>query len=112
MTKVKSIVMATACVVLIAGCAPKAHEKAENMNNASIGMTKQEVVSAMGQPQSVSANDGVEVLKYKLCVRDGNFWNDWRCRVWDEFYIRLENGKVDSYGKTSEVDLSNLSNNN
>ena len=104
MTKIKSILAATALSMLMLGCAPKAHEKAENMNNAKLGMTKQEVIKAMGQPQSVSAKDNTEYLRYKLCIRDGNLWNDWRCRKWDEFYIHLENNKVNGYGKTSEND--------
>lgn len=74
------------------------------MNNASLGMTKQEVIKAMGQPQSVSAISGVEYLNYKLCTVEGDFYNDFRCKGWDDFYVRLKSGKVDSYGRRGDFD--------
>ncbi len=54
-------------VLLITGCAtPKVKQMSKNMNNASLGMTKKEIIQVMGEPQSVSATSGVEYLKYKL----------------------------------------------
>jgi len=95
-------------VVLFTGCAPKANLMAKNMNNASLGMTKQEVIKAMGEPQTVSATHGVEYLNYRLCTREGNFWNDWRCRGWENFYVRLKSGKVDAYGKLGDFDSTKI----
>ena len=95
-------------VLFIIGCAPKANQMARNMNNASLGMTKQEVIQAMGEPQSVSATQGVEYLNYTLCTVEGDFYNDWRCRGWESFYVRLKSGKVDAYGKLGDFDSTKI----
>ncbi len=90
--------------VLLTGCAPGAKKMSSNMNNASLGMTKNEVINLMGQPQSVSATHGVEYLNYKLCSIEGDFGNDFRCRGWEDYYVRLKAGRVDSYGKRGDFD--------
>jgi len=95
-------------ILLVTGCAPKANQMAKNMNNAGLGMTKQEVIQAMGEPQTVSATHGVEYLNYKLCTVEGNFMNDYRCKYWESFYVRLKSGKVDAYGKLGDFDSTKV----
>jgi hypothetical protein len=82
--------------IVLAGCAT-----APKMNRLSVGMTKQEVVSAMGRPDSTSTLDnGAELLHYKLSPQGGPFMN----LITDEYAVRIVNGKVVSYGKMSEIE--------
>lgn len=84
-----------AVVVALAGCAT-----APKMNRLSLGMTKQEVVSAMGTPASTSApGDGVELLHYNLSPQ-GGFIRD---LITEDYVVKLVNGKVVTYGKAREV---------
>lgn len=79
-------------VVVTSGCAT-----ANKLNNVSLGMSKQEVISELGPPVSTSAKEGVEYLKYFFVekdVRDGK----------TPYYVRLVNGKVESYGRVGDFD--------
>jgi len=72
-----------------------------SLNNISLGMTKTDVIKTMGNPNSVSAQDNVEYLKYNLspairAVNDSIHNYD--------YFVRLVNGKVESYGKVGDFD--------
>ncbi len=70
------------------------------MNRLSVGMAKQEVVSAMGQPVSTAApGGGIEILRYELQNTDQVWWGG---RT--PYFVRLVNGKVDSYGRLGDFD--------
>ncbi len=85
-----------ASVVVIAGCAT-----AHKMNRLSLGMTKQEVISVMGRPNSTaSPGQGQEILRYNLSATDDDAYEG----ITDEYYVRLINGKVNSYGKMGDFD--------
>jgi len=71
------------------------------MNHLSVGMTKQEVIAVMGEPDSTSAKGGVEYMSYSLW-RD--FWDRRPGDYSDPFYVRLVKGKVESYGRTGDFD--------
>ena len=61
------------------------------------GMTKQEVISALGDPTtSASPDGGMELLRYELTSSEYP-----RGR---EYYVRLVNGKVESYGSMGDFD--------
>ena len=67
-------------------------------NQLSIGMTKQEAISVMGQPMSTAApGNGVEILRYHL-------YDAWGTGIQMEYFVRIVNGKVDSYGKVGDFD--------
>ena len=86
-----SLLLAT--VLVFSGCAT-----APKMNYLSVGMTKQEVFSILGQPSSTAApGNGVEVLRYELATRDA-YYN----LVPNEYFVKLINGRVDSYGKMGD----------
>jgi len=74
-----------------------------NMNSISLGMTKAEVIKNLGNPASVSAKTDMEYLKYsgQPCVQDPNCTFNSFCT---EYYVRLVNGKVESYGKVGDFD--------
>lgn len=83
-------------VIFLAGCAT-----APKLNRLTVGMTKQEVVSVMGRPDSTSAvGDGVELLYYKLSPQGGPVMN----LVTEDYVVKMVSGKVVSYGKASEIE--------
>ena len=75
-------------------------------------MTKSEVIGIMGQPQSVSAKDGMEYLLYTL--GEGlKLGNDpfGRTKIIPErnlYYIRFRAGIVDSFGRVGDFDSTKI----
>jgi len=65
-----------------------------------MGMTKDEVIKVMGNPVSVSAKEGTEYLNYKLSETNDDAFMGWT----RPYYVRLINGKVDSYGRSGDFD--------
>ena len=83
-------------VMLFVGC-----ETASKMNRVALGMTKHEVVSSIGSPNSTSSpGRGIELLHYSLNSRGGPIVN----LIRDDYVVRIVNGKVVSYGKTDDTD--------
>lgn len=70
---------------------------ARNMNKVSVGMSKDQVLSTLGQPTSTSAQHGVEYMKYDL-------YNS--VYMLETHYVRIIDGKVESYGKMGDFDSS------
>ena len=72
-----------------------------NLNKISLGMSKSEVIQAVGAPDSVSAQGSVEYLIYhwaspKQLIADENNL--------DRYFIRLTHGRVDAYGERGDFD--------
>jgi hypothetical protein len=63
-------------------------------------MTKDEVITTIGKPASVSAIDETEYLNYRFSETDDHAFYG----VTAPYYVRLVNGKVDSYGRTGDFD--------
>lgn len=82
-------------IITLMGCAT-----AHKMNNVQLGMTKQEVIASVGEPASISAKDGTEYLNYRFSETDDNAFDG----VTTPYFVRLVNGKVDSYGRTGDFD--------
>ena len=102
MKPIIAVTFVLALVALGSGCATTS-----NTNRLSIGMTKQEVVAAMGQPTSAaSPGNGVEILRYDLSsavatvilARHGIASNP------QDYFVKLIDGKVTSYGKVGDFD--------
>jgi len=70
------------------------------INNIQVGMVKSEVIEKMGSPVSVSATKGTEYLNYKLSETDDDAFRGWST----PYYVRLVNGKVDSFGRSGDFD--------
>ena len=70
------------------------------MTELSMGMSKSEVIKLMGKPDSVSASSGVEYLTYTLRTETSFTRNTFGYQ--GQYYVRLVNGRVDSYGKVSD----------
>jgi outer membrane protein assembly factor BamE (lipoprotein component of BamABCDE complex) len=73
-------------LVLFFGCAGSS----KNMNKLRLGMSKTEVIEAMGQPNSTSASRDIEFLKYRFT---------------SEYYVKLQSGNVDAFGRSGDFGL-------
>jgi len=72
------------------------------LNSIRVGMTKPEVLSILGAPDSTSAQANAEYLTYYLVNTGSDYERD------KPYMIRLIDGKVESFGRFSElVDLYN-----
>jgi hypothetical protein len=84
-----------AILVSLVGCAT-----ASRMNRLSVGMTKQEVCSALGNPDSsASPGGGIDILRYELTTKERPYG-----RISREYYVKLVDGKVESFGKMGDFD--------
>jgi hypothetical protein len=82
--------------ILLAGC-----QTSSALNNVHIGMTKAEVQSLLGTPDSTSAQANVEYMTYYL-TSDAGYGRD------QPYMVRLVNGKVESFGRFAQLfDLYN-----
>ena len=78
---------------LIVGCAsapPAGHIQPGKISHISVGMTRQEVINAIGEPESVSAAKDSETLYY---VEERPWWQ------WARIAVKIENGKVIQFGE-------------
>ena len=97
----KSLLLLCFAVVFVGCAAP-----ASNMNRLSVGMTKADVLQVMGQPQTVSAQAGVETLVYRL----GEGLKTTRLpgsgpstgQATGLYVVRLESGKVVAFGRAGD----------
>jgi hypothetical protein len=78
-------------VLLLVGCAG-----ASKMNAVRLGMTRDQVIGAIGAPDSTSEMGGTLYLKYQLC-------SDWIFT--DRYYVRLTDGGVDAFGRVGDFNL-------
>ena len=86
--------------LLLAACTTSS----ESMTDLSIGMSKSEVIKLMGKPDSVSATNGIEYLTYTLRTETSFTRNTWGYQ--GQYFVRLVNGRVDSYGKVGDFDTT------
>ena len=87
--------------VLLGSCATATVSK---MNNVGVGMTKREVLDTMGKPNTSAAKDGAEYLIYYLYETDFAAFSSLK----SDYFIRLVNGVVKSYGKVGYFDIPTL----
>ncbi|MFZ0242645.1 MAG: hypothetical protein WAL90_13445 [Desulfobacterales bacterium] len=79
-------------LVLLWGCAGSA----KKMNNLQVGMTRADVIEALGPPDSTSANLYVEYLKYGFCSEG---------LISAPYYVKLQDGIVTAYGRYGDFGL-------
>jgi hypothetical protein len=91
-TMINRIMILLVGAVLFFGCAGSS----KSMNKLRLGMSKPDVIAAMGQPDSTSANQDTEYLKYRF-YSDGIFTS--------EYYVKLQGGKVDAYGRAGDFGI-------
>ena len=91
--KITLILVALTCLI---GCAT-----ASRTNRLRIGMSKQEVVTAMGKPASTAADaSGIEVLRYELSATR----HDALHHRTEEYFVRLTSGKVERFGRRGDFE--------
>lgn len=86
---IKRLILTTTMLTLLGGCSTSASRLAQ----VSPGMTKNQVISVFGIPESVDGQGNTEIFTYTLS-------NSWNNSVWNEsYYIYFVNGQVVKYGK-------------
>lgn len=112
----KKVFLGLAVVLLLSSCAT-----ATRTNQLSLGMTKAQVIEAMGEPTSSHATNGVEYLTYKLtagssagtnagCAALGlitfgiAYATNPECTggVPIDYYAQIKDGKLVGYGKVGD----------
>jgi hypothetical protein len=83
----KRLLLVGCLLIFLFGCAAGS---ATRINGLSVGMTKDEVIEVMGEPNYTSAARDVEILSYKL--KSGAFYTE-------TYSVRLKDGKVDRFGQ-------------
>lgn len=84
-------------LLVFVGCAT-----AKKINTISPGMTKESVIRAMGEPNSVSGTGNTEYLHYKLSeTSDAAFYG-----IYTSYYVQLVDGRVVSYGRLGDFDTT------
>lgn len=87
----KTISMSLLLVTLLAGCMT-----ADRLNDVRIGMTKDQIISLLGKPDSTSAQANIEYLTYYLTT-DNGYGRDM------PYMVRLVDGKVESFGRFNQL---------
>jgi len=88
----KIIASSLLLTVLLAGCT-----SAQLLNSIRIGMTKDQVIAILGQPDSTSAQANIEYLTYYLAPDNDNYRRD------QPYAVRLVEGKVESFGRFAQL---------
>lgn len=86
-------------VALLAGCAASS----ARLNRISPGMTREEVVSALGTPHAITAHGGVEYLTYNLLNKGVGDMK--------EYAVKVVAGRVESFGEKADFGPQLLSTN-
>src|SRR5262245_45715828 len=60
----KRLAIFTLVLALLCGCQTQGHIDRGALSRVNLGMTKQEVITSLGTPESVSAERGTETLTY------------------------------------------------
>lgn len=102
---------------LLLGCASGSSKQ---LNNVSLGMNKSSVIAIMGNPERTSAQSPHEYFIYELSTGLGGrqaadcavgallILGVRECFESDAFYVRFENGVVESYGRVGDFDSTNV----
>ncbi len=82
-------------LVALSSCAT-----AGKISGVQPGMTREQVVEVMGKPSSTSRKGTVEYMNYALSdTSDKAFYG-----ITEPFFVRLVDGRVDSYGRAGDFD--------
>jgi outer membrane protein assembly factor BamE (lipoprotein component of BamABCDE complex) len=87
-TMLKKVLVLAATAFFLSACSTSANRLAQ----ISPGMTKVDVISVLGNPESVSGQGYTEVFTYTLS-------NSWNAPVWNtKYHVYFNDGKVVRYG--------------
>src|SRR5437660_5416266 len=86
---------------LLTGCASKLGQiELSNWGKLHVGMTRDEVISALGPPRTTAAHLNVEILDY---VEDRGVLVTRGTGIFKHYYVQLTDGRVDGYGPEDAV---------
>jgi hypothetical protein len=89
-----------AIIIFLTGCMAMIHGTADQLNQISIGMTREDAIKILGAPKSISAKQEVEYLQYQwvktVIATDAN-WPD-------DYFVAIKSGKVAGFGKKGDFD--------
>ncbi|MFO1158222.1 MAG: outer membrane protein assembly factor BamE [Reyranellaceae bacterium] len=88
----KRLVLALPVVLSIAACAAPAR----TLGQIQPGMSREQVQSLIGPPQTVAHSPGKECAYYTL-LKD--FWSRVPWSVSDRYYVCYDQGRVEAFGK-------------
>jgi hypothetical protein len=86
----KKSILLLGLVLLLTSCAQWFGFHGSRMIRISPGMSKADVIRQLGSPRGVGGQDHVQILYYQ---EDIGGWQ------WSYYFVRLVDGKVESYGK-------------
>lgn len=92
----KKIMIITLVVLTLSGCA----NPRSTTNNLELGMTKEQVKSIMGEPDSSAAIKGQGDCYYYSMWRD--FWNRRPGDYSDRYNACFQSGKLVTYGRVGD----------
>jgi len=79
---------------------------AHKMNMLELGMTKQQVVSLLGEPISISSKDDTLYLRYYL--HEKLVGSPSRDAEYKYYFVRFVGGKVESFGRVGDFDSAKV----
>ena len=94
----KFTILALTVLILSSGCSYRT--KAKELNRIQIGMTKNEVYTTLGEPIYSSAKGSSVLYHYSLFEEVRGLFGG----IKRDYYVRLVNGRVESYGKLGDFD--------
>ena len=83
-------ILIVATAALLSGCQATGHIDPGMMSRVDLGMTRSQVITAIGAPESDSAEGNNETMFY---VEERPWWQ------WERMQVKLVDGKVVSYGE-------------
>lgn len=92
----KSLISPAGCVVLLLACGAPTM----NFERLHVGMSEDEAMKIMGTPTSTAMSGNVKYLEFDKTGYDAMWWTPIR----KVFFVRLINGRVDSYGQKGDFD--------
>ena len=107
-----TLIVLLGLVTVLAGCLSMPGPSASKLNNLQIGMAKSDVIKTLGPPNNTRASEGVEYMIYALnegtqLVVD-NTGKGWLAPQNRQYFVRLRNGVVDSWGKVGDFDSAKV----
>lgn len=99
MKLIKALLLSIVIVSLV-GCA-----NARKLNEVELGMTKSQVITKLGEPDTTAAQGKTQYLIYNLYATD----NDISRGITSPYFVKFVNGIVDSYGLVGDFDSTKSS---
>ena len=99
----RALILPVATVAFfVIGC--KSPQAEADLTRISIGMSKEQVIQAIGKPTRVAVQGPFEYLEYEAFDTQVTAWS-WADKTnIRAMYVRLVNGRVESFGKKGDFD--------